>query len=546
MMNKRLQTALILMLVLSIASGCSEREIVPSEESPTDTTQIANVENQTVTGDVDMSKVVTCKSPGTEADEVVTIIYDDDITQSTNEVVTITFDEDIITESADVAEYTITETETTSQVDIDSVSIIGHGTGEDVVTITISGEGPLNETLTHSEPEKIEIIEIDKEIACLDTIPTIDFGENKLDPQIEALASSAGLHLDNEYSLGLVADDSSIIVTNWFKGDIIGDIGIGTDISKVKDVLGPPSFEISNKVSNKVSNMIFYKGKFNYIGFTGVETVREAVVLEVINQYDNEIMLDSINMVRDEDTRLSDSYRYHPSLNLFYDAHKYVNENPYESGYERFYTISSGGIEIEEGMERIIVVYNNYEGRMYSIPNDPSGVEIRFLNKDSNVERLVESIRSYESRNLKFKTKGVVSPSGKRSYIYDGMQGDLNQIVVRTTNHSKCDYTFTSRIDTFEWINDDYFIGTHVMSGEPVIYSVVPIGFDMPDYLTIKLFESAGYKPDQNDAFETYYHVIEVNDEFIRVESKSMEHILNFEITFKEDGWIKFIGFKEE
>lgn len=498
---RRVISLLMILMSVALAVGCDQSELTESQLQDSEMIELDSVELQEA---LDISGIDIKVD-----EEVVTVTFDQQVTE-VDEVVSFTVSDQAVTES-DTYKITLT------QVSVDD--------NDDNIVI-----------LAEQDIAKLE--PVSREKSGLDSIPAIDLKDIQLDSRLKALMQSEAEYGDSDYEDGIFMDRNFLIIRNDFEDNIIGDVGIGTSIGQVVETLGQPTFYTQDR--------IIYKAKGYLIGFKGDNKITEAYLVKTMEEYDADALNKVIETLRSDSRYKAHDLETAPGLEGFFEDKKYISENNYEAGNDKTILISSAGIEVEVSEMPCVYVHNNFEGNLYDFLVEAPELKVQYVNIDSNMEKMMEIISSYDYINEKLQEEGIASPTGIRMYANLGTFQESYQIAVRTTDYSMQDQILYLQADNLRWINDDYILGNHWMSGLPVISRVTPISDDTRLW-SGSLFDLAGYTVEMYGLFsECYYEIVEVNSEHIKVMSLKNKHILTFEIAFDEKGILQVIGVTED
>ena len=298
-----------------------------------------------------------------------------------------------------------------------------------------------------------DYILITREEAELDTIERFDFSKFKLNERISQIIKDDSVYRDEDYSNGLqmVYVDNpwnseviiySLIITERFEDNIIDNISIGTNMKKVKELLGTPSFG-----GNKI---LAYKTNRYYIAFQGTERVEQIAISNNPNEYDKEILKQIIEELI-KNNSLASILKQKDIRSFF--------EKDNEIGGGGWYAKANNGIYISEfNDENYITIYNNYEGNLYKFNNSKLDFKIKYENQDEYAEDLMNYLKGYVADNELFEKEGDLSPTGKYNIILKPYRYGYEYAIVRTTDYSKPDYKTIIPGNEYKWINDDYIV----------------------------------------------------------------------------------------
>ena len=311
---------------------------------------------------------------------------------------------------------------------------------------------------------------VSREEAGLYTIPRLNFDSFVLNQRIHELLLEGVTYTNEDMKNGI---EPPYLVTERFQESIIENITIGTSIEEVIRVLGAPSFQ--------ERNMTVYKTNSYYIGFFGAETVELANFLPVPEPCDADILNTILTAMCIEAVPLNVWIGSDDPTGFFDDYGAILGGD--------FYAYSSHGVKavLEESGE-VIEIFNNYEGSLYRVQPDDTGVDTVFTNTDRNLDSLYWGFISRTSNDA-FIRNGKVSPSGKYIAKYDWITSMDHYFTIRTVDYSAPDYQIGAVADQFEWLNDDYIVYTGTFSTLPAVLRVTD---DAQSRESIHLMEGFG------------------------------------------------------
>lgn len=380
------------------------------------------------------------------------------------------------------------------------------------------------EAVQEEVTEKQQSIEdkglISREQAGLSTIPAKDISRLAINSRIDAILKGEK-YLDIDYTSGIVHDWYGLILNERFTKDIIGGIGVGSDIAEVIDILGEPS--------SKEGDYIFYKTNKLYIAFKGVEKVETAIISNIPKKYDKDILKKLLSELTKEDSLdLYSLLHDNKEIGEFFDGNGHIHGGGW-------YADSNNGVAVEDFDGLSITVYNNFEGNLYNTQD-----LITYEDKDFMFEGLKIELDGYYWDNEQFAEEGILSPSGKYSSIYRWLTSDSHHFIIRTMNNSKSDFYIGVPALDYKWINDDYILYLNS-------YSTLPFAIKVTDNVhgrsSINIFYETGLikSEDSTEGFDTNYLEIvsiEENEILIRDKNSDKQYLFRYEVD--TDGKIEF------
>lgn len=313
-----------------------------------------------------------------------------------------------------------------------------------------------------------EINSITRNEAGLTTISNLDFDGFVLNPSIQRLIVKPGSYSDEDYKNGLVYD-KFLIISERFCENIIQDIKIGDNISKVTEQLGEPSCIIGNTM--------FFKTKEYYLGIKGDERVELAVFSKKPAQYADDILKTIvINANNSNFHSIPDLLSENIELSDFFDHSGHIHGGGW-------YAFSNNGICIEEFTDNTITVYNNFEGDLYKLQEGLHKYQIIYRNIDYMMDQMVSALNGYFWTSDIFGRQGKVSPGGKYNSVYLWNYSESYYFIIRAIDNSTPDkYIALPATGDYYWLNDRYILYSD-------FFSFAPYVVDVETYETINLLE---------------------------------------------------------
>lgn len=331
-----------------------------------------------------------------------------------------------------------------------------------VVNIIANGEdGKLERLLGAANGSGTAVFEkVARQTVGLDSVPYLDLSHFKLNPCLlgEVKAEAENRDIKEVFYQHV----RGVILCNRFKRPIIGNIKIGTPLAQVLKILGPPSFNFYGQ--------IFYKTSRFYLGFAGKTKVEKAIVGPVGKKiYAKEVLLRIATRLNTEKESGSIfDILTGKEMEDFFGTRGYIHEGFY-------YLDSESGVYVTQCDEGwCIRVYNNFQGDLYRLRSGKSKYPILYENGDWIAGRLSLNLDTFDQNifdqsNEDLAKEGVLSPGGKRKFIYER---DQQWFYVRTLDYSRADVVSQADAEEYRWLNDDYIIYTALSSTKPYVLPV--------------------------------------------------------------------------
>lgn len=382
----------------------------------------------------------------------------------------------------------------------------------DVTAENLSLQQVENSTSTKQfiEGNPAEIIAIDRKQAGLSTIVPLDFTNFSINKRLKELLINPGSYKDSDYKNGIVIMGQEVLVSERYKGNIIEDIKIGTDIEYVKKVLGEPN------VADDV-DFVFYKTKDFYIVFMAYSKVEYAILVNRSVSNDKDI-LNRIIKELDANKDLGGMDKNNKQMEDFFDENGHINGGGW-------YANAFSGMQIKQFLDNSITIYNNFEGDLFRANNFE--YDIKFEDSDYQVNNAIKSIQSYIADNYEFETLGVLSPSGKLKCTYFWGYSMSYYFTIRTLDNSKPDFRMHVPAGDYEWLTDDYILYLDAWSSAPYIVKVS----DKVPYENVNVMYKLGVfnKEDDFEGLSFQYSIKGINGNTINLyesESKKEYHVV--------------------
>ncbi|CAH1193690.1 hypothetical protein PAECIP111893_00529 [Paenibacillus plantiphilus] len=325
--------------------------------------------------------------------------------------------------------------------------------------------------------------------AGLHPVPIAATFKHAIDKRIAALLSQPSSYTDSDWSSGLIQTDSNnMIINDRFKAAIVGTVRIGDTIKDIRTKLGTPGFS--------EGDMIFYRTSNYYIGFKGKNRLEQAIIgrSPALGATDKDI-LKKLLVTMNGSPKVPDvlsAVTADPSLDAFFDQLYHLH------GIGGYHASSKHGIEMSDGEEQHIGIYNNFTGNLYANASGGS-YKISYIDKDLTIERLTSDNSVFDYSNEQFRSAGTLSPSGNYTMYYEWVYSMLQYFHIRTVDNSKPDFKIHIASLDSRWITDQYLLTIDFYSSKPELIPVLPDG-DGNSAKRIDVFKAVGI-PFDEDAY---------------------------------------------
>ncbi|HEX3044948.1 MAG TPA: hypothetical protein VHY08_09335 [Bacillota bacterium] len=370
-----------------------------------------------------------------------------------------------------------------------------------VVNILANGDaGQMERLLGEANGTGAAVFEkVARQTVGLDNVPYLDLGRFKLNPRL--LVEGKARDENRDFKEGLAQSLRGLILCDRFKQPIIGDLTIGTPMTQVLKILGPPSFSFDGQ--------IFYKTSRFYLGFAGTTKVEKAIIGPLGRKiYAKEMLLRLANVLNQADSSGDISELLSgKTFNGFFDRSGHIHGGGY-------YLDSEAGVNVTEfDGEQCIRVYNNFQGDLYRLKSGKGKYPIIFENTDYIAGRLSTDLQIFDQYNEDLAQNGVLSPSGKRKFVYEWITSDQQYFYVRTLDYSRVDVFIGAMTEDYRWLNDDYIIYTDCVSTKPYAAPV-----DGRDGGNVDVLEAIGLKLSDEDSHDFKFKLKSVTKDQLVIE----------------------------
>jgi hypothetical protein len=327
-------------------------------------------------------------------------------------------------------------------------------------------------------PKKTRTEPISREEAGLRQVPYCTLGAYKLDKRVETLLNAPEEYVNGDYQAGIVMDDSIVILGNKYTGSIAGDIRIGSSIEQVTVSLGEPSF--------REHGIRFYKTEQFYLGLTGESSIEWAVLGKTPDHSFPADILDQVySELNGSPGSAGGTSDIRPEWGEFFEGMGHIHGGGW-------YWKSAAGVEVRDfDKEQLIKVYNDFAGGLYRNEQNGERFKYEYIDSDSYAEELYYQLTDYQYRNEQFAKKGVLSPSGKLTSIYEWVYSMLQYFTIRTVDGSAPDYEMHYSAERYAWLTDQYMVYIDFYDRSPVI---IPVQKEQAEGYS--LLEAIGYDQD--------------------------------------------------
>lgn len=330
---------------------------------------------------------------------------------------------------------------------------VGKGVGKDI---------SVNEN-RNSQPninkKKCQIIKVSRKDVGLSSITKLDFSKFTLNNRINELLLKEKQYINDDYFRGIINDDNILIISDRFKEKVIDEVKVKMSIKEAIDILGPPS--IKGKIG------IYYKTKEYYLGLIGSNQIEEIAFIKSSNSYNRDIFYKILSGL---ETNKAETVLSEKMDNR--EIKKFFNNIGHIHGGGMYYSSSNGIVINEFSDDNYIKVYNNFEGDLYNIVDGKSIFPISFDNSDFLVNEIEFAINNYKITNKRFDEEGVISPGGKREFLYDWNNSESTYFTIRTLDNTRPDCFYVVMANDYYWLNDDYIIYIDFIDSKPYVFNV--------------------------------------------------------------------------
>lgn len=364
------------------------------------------------------------------------------------------------------------------------------------------------------------IIKISRQEAGLSTIPELDFSRFALNPSIQRVIEEPASYTNHDYKNGLI-NENFLIVTERFNENIIQDIAIGDNISKVSETLGAPSCIIGNTM--------FYKTKDYYLGIKGKEKVEQAVFSRKPRQYPSTILKALVTKINEpEFSSIIGLLSENNEISEFFDHNGHIHGGGW-------YAFAMNGIYLEEFTENSITVYNNFEGDLYKLQDDNFQYGIVYSDIDYMMDNMVSELNGYNWTNRIFNEDGIISPGGKYDSVYVWNYSESYYFIIRSMDNNHPDvYIGLPATGDYYWLNDRYILYSD-------FFSFAPILLDVETFEIINVLEETNLFDVDDYGFYSF-KIKSYNDGLIIVYHEDEDKQYRIGYSFDQNGQIQLIS----
>lgn len=357
----------------------------------------------------------------------------------------------------------------------------------------------------------------------LEPIPISSLNGVTLNPRIAQFVARPSYHELADYTDGIDYLNDKMIIAPRFSESIIGNVKIGTSLKDVTKALGTPSFQ--------ENDILVYRTDVFYIAFMGETKVEYAAIkASPRKEYNEDILYDLLaELNSDSFTSLMESIEKVDPNGDFFDDSGFINGGGY-------YANSIYGINVTDFDDRIIDVFNNFQGNLYALESPDITFGQSFMNLDAVVLKLRDALYGYEYTDSIFEKEGVLSPDGKLKAVYEWVYSMDQHFIVRALDFSIQDrYIYVPTTEDFYWLNNHVLLYVDFYTTVPM---AIDVNMSMPEGKSI--LEMAGLLTQEEIDDGVNFTIVRVEKNVITVKDTVENKTYSIKYEIGADGVMKF------